>query len=143
MYKPKGADMIVKDLIHNRENLKEMLEEFYQSDPDVLGIFYGGSIGKGNADIYSDIDLRIVVKESIDTKAKIEKLIEQSDDILFVEDLYKQFTVIHFDCFIKLDLFIYYPTQLEPSIWLQDIQIIKDTGKHLKKVKNTSKNLSY
>lgn len=31
------------------------------SDTDVLAIYQGGSLAKGNSDIYSDIDLHIIV----------------------------------------------------------------------------------
>jgi predicted nucleotidyltransferase len=36
--------------------------ERFASDPDIAGVFLGGSIAAGTADAYSDIDLRVVVK---------------------------------------------------------------------------------
>ena len=46
----------------HRERLIRAIESDLLDDDDVLAAFYGGSIGNENADLYSDIDLRIVVK---------------------------------------------------------------------------------
>ncbi|WP_408010488.1 hypothetical protein ACJROX_09370 [Pseudalkalibacillus sp. A8] len=35
------------------------------NDKDVLGLFYGGSIGSGQTDVYSDIDVRVVIKDEM------------------------------------------------------------------------------
>ncbi len=36
--------------------------EHFSVDPDVLGIFASGSLAAGTSDVYSDIDLRVVVR---------------------------------------------------------------------------------
>ena len=41
--------------------LREMAQRIWKRD-DVVGIWVGGSIARGNADRYSDIDLRVAVK---------------------------------------------------------------------------------
>ncbi|WP_367802182.1 nucleotidyltransferase domain-containing protein [Brevibacillus laterosporus] len=39
------------------------IEQDLLKDSNILSVFYGGSIGNQNTDLYSDIDLRIVVKD--------------------------------------------------------------------------------
>ncbi|MBA2876211.1 hypothetical protein [Thermaerobacillus caldiproteolyticus] len=45
----------------HRQELMTAIEKDLFNDDDVLAAFYGGSIGNENMDLYSDIDLRIVV----------------------------------------------------------------------------------
>jgi predicted nucleotidyltransferase len=45
----------------HRQDLMTAIEKDLLNDDDVLAVFYGGSIGNENMDLYSDIDLRIVV----------------------------------------------------------------------------------
>lgn len=49
----------------HRGIMLEKIEHDLITDENVLSVFYGGSIGNGNTDIYSDIDLRIVVKDEV------------------------------------------------------------------------------
>ncbi|MDN7240812.1 hypothetical protein QWY14_03375 [Planococcus sp. N028] len=46
-----------------RKSLQEVIEEHLLKDEKVLAVFYGGSIGSNSEDLFSDIDLRIVVDE--------------------------------------------------------------------------------
>ncbi|BDG47278.1 hypothetical protein PspKH34_18390 [Parageobacillus sp. KH3-4] len=45
----------------HRQDLMTAIEKDLLNDNDVLAVFYGGSIGNESMDLYSDIDLRIVV----------------------------------------------------------------------------------
>lgn len=42
------------NLVEDRQKLRNHIENDLSKDNDVLAIFYGGSIARGNEDIYSD-----------------------------------------------------------------------------------------
>jgi len=50
------------ELPNNRNKLLDAIANDLLSDDNVLSFFYGGSIGNENTNIFSDIDLRIIVK---------------------------------------------------------------------------------
>lgn len=57
-----------------RETLLNTIKKDLLNDENVLGVFLGGSIANNNTDLYSDIDLRIVVKDDLYEKyRKIKK----------------------------------------------------------------------
>jgi predicted nucleotidyltransferase len=71
-----------------REQLLNQVLKDLTSDKDVLAIYLNGSLAKGNADRYSDIDLHIIVEpdrkdEFIKGKAS---RAERWGDVLFYED---------------------------------------------------------
>ena len=43
----------------------EDLRAVFAADPEVLGVFYGGSQGRGTMDRYSDLDLHVWVADSV------------------------------------------------------------------------------
>ncbi|PWW26641.1 hypothetical protein DFO73_110215 [Cytobacillus oceanisediminis] len=49
----------------HRQVLLNSIEQDLLNDENVLAVFYGGSLGNQNTDVYSDIDLRIVVKDEV------------------------------------------------------------------------------
>lgn len=53
------------------------------NDDNVLALFYGGSIGSENTDLYSDIDLRVVVKPE-----KIEGYISNKINVLKAGEMF-------------------------------------------------------
>ncbi|MFC4559205.1 aminoglycoside 6-adenylyltransferase [Virgibacillus kekensis] len=123
------------------------IENDFLQDKNVLSVFYGGSIGNGNTDNYSDIDLRIVVRSE-----KIRDYIQAKNtrpknwgNILFLEDVNPNsiYTVVHFDCFVKVDTFYYRPEHIQPSVWLKNIKIIKDTDGMMADIQKQSTSLSY
>jgi len=125
-----------QELPERRQALLKRIVEVLTSMEHVQGIFLGGSIAKGNEDLYSDIDLRVVVSEERidDFISDKQEILSNSGSVLFFEDLNPKapFTIAHFDVFIKVDFFIYTFTQIQPSIWLQDMKILSDpTGKLL------------
>nr|WP_306798815.1 aminoglycoside 6-adenylyltransferase [Oceanobacillus saliphilus] len=116
---------------NNRKKLLDSIQRDLLADDQVLAFFYGGSIGNGNTDVFSDIDLRVVVepdkiKEYISNKNERAK---NWGEVLYFEDLHPSsiYTVAHYNCFVKVDIFYYTPANIQPSTWLKKIKIIKDT----------------
>lgn len=126
-----------------RTKVKDEILNFIHNDKDIKGIFLGGSLALGTEDKYSDIDLRIVINDEQPKMNKLVRIIEHQSDVLFIESLYNSFAVIHFSNFIKVDIFIYYQSELKPSIWLKGLNIIKDTNGFLKTLKHYSEELVY
>lgn len=126
-----------------RTRIKEAIVIKLQKDRDIIGIYLGGSLAKGTEDEFSDIDLRIVVEEGVSKQDKLSELLDDRNDVLFIESWFPSFAVIHFDCFVKLDLFVYYQSQLNADIWLKEIKILKDTEGFLEKLKSNSEKLAY
>lgn len=124
------------NLVENRKNLLLKLCSYFEQFPDVWGVFLGGSLAIGNADEFSDIDFRVVVKSGAN-KETILRALTALSDIIFVETFAQNYAVIHFDCFIKVDIFIYYKAEMTPSVWLKNIRVLKDDG-FLEKLKTDS-----
>ncbi|WP_096187799.1 hypothetical protein [Evansella halocellulosilytica] len=129
-----------------REKLILAIEANITPDENILSVFYGGSIGAGNTDLYSDIDVRIVVKEDVYEQYVLSKQSRARNwgDVLFFEDFPgTTYTVAHYDCFVKVDCFYYRAVDLKPSVWLKDIKIVKDTDQIMTVVAEESKKLSF
>ncbi|MFD2922717.1 aminoglycoside 6-adenylyltransferase [Halobacillus naozhouensis] len=130
-----------------RKKLLSSIESDLLNDDHVLAFFYGGSIGNGNTDLYSDIDLRVVVKpEKIKEYISNKKTRPQKwGNILFFEDTnpLSIYTVVHYDCFVKVDTFYYEPNDIQPSNWLKHIKVIKDTNELMADILNKSRALTY
>ncbi|WP_245827642.1 nucleotidyltransferase domain-containing protein [Paenisporosarcina indica] len=98
------------------------------ADSNVLAIYLGGSLAKGNFDIYSDIDLHIIVTSEQKTDFIKEKRKRSSSwgEVLFYEDFNPLSPVIvtHYDCFIKVDSWYHSPEEVVPSIWLKDLDVL-------------------
>lgn len=56
-----------------RKKLMRTIEQDLVADKNVLAVFYGGSIGKESTDLYSDIDLRVVVRDAVFEKFRENK----------------------------------------------------------------------
>lgn len=130
-----------------RESLLTAIENDLFNDDYVLAFFYGGSIGNENTDVFSDIDLRVVVKPG-----KIKGYISNKKNrastwgnVLYFEDLnpHANYTIAHYDCFIKVDVFYYTPDEIHPSVWLQNIKILKDSEEMMANVLKQSMCLTY
>ena len=106
------------------KKLRAVIKRDLAKDKDVLAIFYGGSIARGNDDCYSDLDLRVVVTEkSYRTYiANKKERAKNWGDVLFFEDRgpYIPYSVAHFTNFVKVDTFYYIPKNLQPSIYLKE-----------------------
>lgn len=130
-----------------RHELLNNIINTLRSNKDIVGIFLGGSIASGNEDLFSDIDLRIVVSE-VQYKRYItdkQKIAAQFGKVLFFEDtnLSSPFTIAHYEQFIKLDLFIYTFQTLKPSIWLHGIKVVHDPSGLLHDILRQSEGFTY
>lgn len=130
----------------HREDLLNAIEKDVLGDENILGVFYGGSLGNKNTDLYSDIDLRIVVKDEVFEEYRLNKKqrAENWGRVLFFEDFpWSTYSIAHYDTFIKVDTFYYKGKDVQPSVWLQNIKIVRDTNSLLKNVLEKSATLSY
>lgn len=130
----------------HRKNLITAIELDLVNDNNVLAVFYGGSIGNQNTDIYSDIDLRIVVKEDLFEEYRLNKKQRAKNwgHVLFFEDLpWATHSIAHYDGFIKVDSFYYKKKDIKPSVWLQNIKIVHDSSGLMKNVIEKSLMLYY
>lgn len=129
---------------------KQLLETTLRSvtrHKDVIGVFVGGSIAKGNEDLYSDIDLRIVIQEDVLPAyiANKEVIVGEWGNILFLENFYPKapFLTAHYDSFLKVDVFFYNYKTLKPSIWLKGIRILLDHDERLKQILDESEKINF
>lgn len=91
-----------------RQIMLKEIEQDLIKDENVLAIFYGGSIGNQNTDLYSDIDLRIVVKDEVFEEYRLNKKERAKNwgKVLYFEDFpWTNYSVAHYDNFIKVDTF--------------------------------------
>lgn len=134
--------LVDSNLPVDRDRLKNRLIRLVKEDEEIIGCYFGGSIGDKSEDYYSDIDARIVVNEHVNLKRKQQEVIRSIGEYLFVETFNENNSVIHYATFIKLDLFIYTPDMLEPSVWMKKVEIVKDDGL-LQEVAQESQKLEY
>ncbi|MGE6486980.1 nucleotidyltransferase domain-containing protein [Paenisporosarcina sp. NPDC076898] len=113
-----------------RTRLLESALSDLTGNPNVLAIYLGGSLGKGNFDTYSDIDLHIIVtpetkKEFIKNKRKRSST---WGNVLYYEESSPTSPVVvtHFDCFIKVDSWYKTLDEVIPSIWLKGLKPLYD-----------------
>lgn len=78
-----------QDLPKQRLALQQKMEDDLLQDERIIGVFYGGSIGTGTTDIYSDIDVRIVVSDDHYERYRLAKRERAKfwGDVLFFENL--------------------------------------------------------
>ncbi|MDM5317278.1 aminoglycoside 6-adenylyltransferase [Fictibacillus sp. b24] len=135
-----------RDLPKQRNILMRAIEQDLFNDENVLAVFYGGSIGNQNTDLYSDIDLRIVVKDEVfeEYRSRKKERAKKWGTVLFYEDFpWTTYSVAHYDSFIKVDTFYYKKRDLQPSVWLQHIKIVHDPETLAELVRQKSLQLSY
>ncbi len=97
-----------------------------------------------NADEFSDIDYRVVLKEEESKSEFLNHLLNEfHPKIAFIETLTSFCIVVHFSNFVKLDLFVYYPSDLVASVWFKNILILQDNKKILQFLKNESSKMDY
>ncbi|WP_051314647.1 nucleotidyltransferase domain-containing protein [Alteribacter aurantiacus] len=130
-----------------REIVRERLEKELTNTQGVVGLFYGGSMASGTMDLYSDLDVRVVVEDRHFTLfVGIKKeLARKWGHVLFFEDLGDQapYTIAHYDGFFKVDLFFYKASELEASVWQKDILIVYDPTGIVTAMLDESDRLSY
>ncbi|MBW0766206.1 nucleotidyltransferase domain-containing protein [Mammaliicoccus lentus] len=117
------------------EKYKKIVEQFIYNNDKILAAYYGGSIARNDSDSYSDIDLRLVVNEQTYKDKLLSEFTDSFENILFIEDKTNNFSVFHLDDLFKIDVFVFYKDELTPNIWLNNIDIIKDTDNFLSQIK--------
>jgi predicted nucleotidyltransferase len=135
------------DLIKEREKIKNAINRDLIQDENVLAVFYGGSMAKGNHDRFSDLDLRIVVKDEVyeEYRKKKKERAKHWGDVLFYEDFpWAMHTVAHYKSFVKVDAFYYKKEDLKPSHYMkEESQIEYDPYGIVTQVREQSQRLHY
>jgi predicted nucleotidyltransferase len=111
------------NLIKEREKLKNEINRDLIQDKNVLAVFYGGSMAKGNHDWFSDLDLRIVVKDEVyeEYRKNKKERAKRWGDVLYYEDFpWAMHTVAHYKSFVKVDAFYYRKEDLKPSHYMKE-----------------------
>ncbi|WP_231575015.1 hypothetical protein [Bacillus sp. B-jedd] len=109
--------------------LKNALDDLC-GDPNVLAIYQGGSLAKGNFDHYSDIDLHTIVlpeKKASFIRNKRERATKWGE-VLFYEDFHPDSPVVvtHYISFVKVDSWYHSPEEVKPSVWLKGCEVHYD-----------------
>ncbi|WP_260508141.1 hypothetical protein [Cytobacillus firmus] len=100
--KYKGRD---SELPRHRKGIMHSIEKDLIHDQNVLSVFYGGSIEENYTDLFSDIDLRIVMNDKVFEEYRLNKKrrAKKWGDVLFFEDNPRaSHTVAHYTNFIKV-----------------------------------------
>ena len=134
--------LVDSNLPVERDKLKNRFARLVKEDNDIIGAYFGGSIGDKTEDFYSDINARVILKPGISPEAKQRNIISSIGEFLFVEMLTENHSIIHYASFIKLDLIVYTLEMIEPSVQYKHIEIIKDDGT-LQDLHNLSKDMKY
>lgn len=117
------------------------------NDANVLAIYLGGSLAKGNSDNYSDIDFHIIVppEKKMDFINNKRNRPKKWGEVLFYEDFSPSSPVIvtHYDCFVKVDSWYHSPEEVVPSIWLKDLDVLYDPHHLISSIIKESSNLEY
>lgn len=129
-------------VVYRQEKLAEIQAIIAQVE-GIEGIFLGGSLANQTADAYSDIDFRIVLDDALNPTDVLLHCLNTLTDCLFIEEQHPHFAVVHFRQFVKLDLFIYRKSQVQPSLWLRDIAILQDKHGFLQAIKEASQKLEF
>jgi hypothetical protein len=134
-------------LVQARDRLLHDFVSLLSSDPSVVGVFAGGSVAAGNADAWSDLDLRVLVSHDkhasfVSRRREIPKTI---NGFLFNEWLHGAIHCIsHFSDFVKVDVFYLDTSVFTPSPWYGlPILILYDPTGIIQSVIDQSKGLSF
>jgi hypothetical protein len=129
-----------------RQKLREAIYKDLVQDANILAFFYGGSLAKGNEDLYSDLDLRIVVEDSVYETYRSNKKERATNwgDVLYYEDFpWATYSIAHFRSFIKVDTFYYRQSDLQPSPYLKYLLIEYDPNKIISQIRDKSQSIDY
>lgn len=129
-----------------RGQLLDRIRNDLEQDSDVLAVYLAGSLAKGNADSYSDIDLHTIVKPE-----KLEGFIADKfgragkwGNVLFYEGIAASPVIVsHFDCFIKVDSWYHTADDITPSIWMKGMKILYDPHGLLEPIRQLSEEAIY
>lgn len=129
-----------------RQEIKEAIEQDLAGDPGILAVFYGGSIGNGDADQYSTIDLRIIVADEAFDQYWADKQNRAGrwGNILFFKEVaHLNYSTAHYEPFVKVDIFYYRLKDILPSFWLRNIEVFYDSTGILVDIVSKSRQLTY
>lgn len=118
-----------RELPAKREELLQNALADLTADINVLAIYLAGSLGRGDFDLYSDIDLHIVVMEGTKKDFILDKKNRAAKwgNVLFYEGISASPVIVtHYDNFIKVDSWYHTLEEIEPSIWLKGIKPLYD-----------------
>ena len=136
-----------RDLPEVREQLLKSASNDLKKDPNVMGIYLAGSLAKANDDLYSDIDLHIVV-----TSESLSRFVDRKRErpkrwgkVLFYEDVnpVRPVVVVHFEPFVKVDTWYHIAEEIKPSLWLSGCKAIYDPNSIIQSVLDRSEKLEY
>lgn len=134
-------------LVSGRNRLLSFASEAFAANPDVVGVFLGGSLAAGTADAYSDIDLRVIVhaKRHSEFVARRCQIPSEWPGFLFNEWVPgAQHCVSHFRPFNKIDIFYLSADAVEPSPWLAlPTTVLHDPSGVIATLQERSRNLSF
>lgn len=129
-----------------RQKLRESIYQDLMEDPSILAFFYGGSLAKGNKDVYSDLDLRIIVEDEAFEAYRSNKKERAKNwgDVLYYEDFpWAPYSIAHYRSFIKVDTFYYRKSDLQPSPYLKHLLIEHDPYGIVNRLRDESLPLEY
>ena len=139
--------MDLESVILAREKILNEAIAYFKTDKVTKGIFLAGSLATGESDAYADIDLRVAVTDD-ELMRFVENRLEAPKK--WGELLFNQWwprahhCVSHFKPFVKMDVFYYGVSELEPSPWYTlPIHIAYDPKRLVEKIIDQSASLSF
>jgi len=105
------------------QKLKQFTEKL-KKIPEIIAVYYAGSLGGGTMDKYSDLDIDIVVKDK-DYK-KITKKIKKLSSFFGEIKLYYPFAAYVENDYLKVELEPIKKSSLKPDFFLKHVKIIFD-----------------
>ena len=107
-------------------------EQRIMADPDVLGMMYNGSLGRGDADRYSDIDIKLVVRdELLERPGLLEHYMRWLGELHFVMSFGLWGNGYAGPDWQSIDVGIIGERHLEPGSYYHGATIVKDTDGRL------------
>jgi Nucleotidyltransferase domain len=107
----------VRSLPDHKRVLKALLE-FFEKDPDAVGAWVSGSIARGNADAYSDIDVGVCFRDDAARKAMWSHRWEWPIAPWFhrfdADHVRPYFVIYFFEPAVKADIALYVDEELPP-----------------------------
>jgi predicted nucleotidyltransferase len=129
-----------------RQKLREAIYKDQVRDPNILAFFYGGSLAKGNEDVYSDLDLRVIVRDEVFEAYRSNKKERAKNwgEVLYHEDFpWAPYSIAHYPSFIKVDTFYYRQSDLQPSPYLKHLLIEHDPNGIVSQLRDESQSIDY
>ena len=129
-------------------HLLKRAHTYFQPDPRVIGLVVGGSVAKGRVDLYSDIDLYIVVRDEdfdevfAERDAAAEKIGKPL--FRFIPDhlpFGRHWYIVLYQGAVQLDFKYTRVSEMTPSEVLADYVILKDSASFLADVQSKSQGL--